>query len=83
MLEGKSTIKQQQQQLGGIWVAQSVKPPTCVVISRFVSSSSTLGSVLTAQSLEPAWDSVSPSLSVLPPPPPQLMLCLCLCLSRK
>ena len=39
-----------------------------------VSSSPTSGSVLTAQSLEPASDSVSPSLSV----PPLLMLCLCL-----
>ena len=35
--------------------------------------------VLTAQSLEPASDSVSPSLSA--PPPLALSLCLCLCLS--
>ena len=50
----------------GAWVAQSVKHPTSVqiVISRFVSSSPMLGSVLTAQSGEPASDSVSPSLSV-------------------
>ena len=48
----------------GTWVAQSVKPPTWaqVTISRFVSSSPTSGSVLTAQSLEPASDSGSPSL---------------------
>ena len=38
-----------------------------VMISRFVSSSPTSGSVLTAQSLEPASDSVSPSLSAFPP----------------
>ena len=37
---------------------------TQVMISRFVSSSPASGSVLTAQSLEPAWDSVSPSLSL-------------------
>ena len=42
-----------------------------VMISRFVSSSPALGSVLTAQSLEPASGSVSPSLSA----PPMLMLC--------
>ena len=45
------------------WVAQSVKHPTSAqVISRFVSLSPESGSVLTAQSLEPASDSVSPSL---------------------
>ena len=43
-----------------------------VTISRSVTSSPASGSVLTAQSLEPASDSVSPSLSV----PPLLMLCL-------
>ena len=55
-------------------MAQSVKRPTSaqVMISQFVGSSLALGSVLTAQSLEPASDSVSPSLSV----PPLLMLCL-------
>ena len=49
----------------GTWVAQSVKCPTSaqVTISRFVSSSPASGSVLTAQSLDPASDSVSPSLS--------------------
>ena len=54
----------------GAWVAQSVKHPTSaqVMISQSVSSSPALGSVLTAQSLEPASDSVSPSLS--PPPLP-------------
>ena len=60
----------------GAWVAQLVKHLTLaqVLISRFMSSSPTLGSVLTAQSLEPASDSVSPSLSA----PPPLMLCLAL-----
>ena len=53
----------------GAWVAQSVKRPTSaqVMISRSVSSSPASGSVLTAQSLEPASDSVSPSLSDPPP----------------
>ena len=45
------------------------------MILQSVSSSPTLGSVLTAQSLEPAWDSVSPSLSV---PPPLSTPCVCL-----
>ena len=57
-------------------MAQSVNRPTSaqVMISRFVSSSPTSGSVLTAQSLEPASDSVSPPLSA----PPMLMLCFSL-----
>ena len=52
----------------GAWVAQSVKRPTLVqvMISRFVSSSPASGSVLTAQSLELASDSVSPSPSAPP-----------------
>ena len=67
--------------LRGTWVAQSVKRPTLaqVMISLFVGSSPTLGSVLTAGSLEPASDSVSPSLSA----PPPLMLCLSVSLSLK
>ena len=50
-------------------MAQSVEHPTLAqaMISQFVSSSSMLGSVLTTQSLEPALDSLSPSLSVPPP----------------
>ena len=50
---------------GGAWMAQSVKRLTSaqVMISQSVSLSPTSGSVLTAQSLEPAADSVSPSLS--------------------
>ena len=49
-------------------MAQSVKHPTSaqVMISRFVGSSPTSGSGLTAQSLEPVSDSVSPSLSAPP-----------------
>ena len=38
-----------------------------VMISWFVGSSPTSGSVLTAQSLKPAWYSVFPSLSTLSP----------------
>uniref|UniRef100_A0A8C9M2M8 REST corepressor 1 n=1 Tax=Panthera tigris altaica TaxID=74533 RepID=A0A8C9M2M8_PANTA len=53
----------------GAWVAQSVERPTSaqVTISRSVSSSPVSGSVLSAQSLEPVSDSVSPSLSDPPP----------------
>ena len=60
-------------------MAQLVKHLTLaqVMISWFVSSSPTLGSVWTAQSLEPASDSVSPFLSV----PPLFAFCLCLSLS--
>ena len=52
----------------GTWVAQSAKHLILIraMISQFMGSSPTLGSVLTAQSLEPASDSVSPSLSALP-----------------
>ena len=55
-------------------MAQSVKRPTSaqVTISRSMSSGPMSGSVLTAQSPEPASDSVSPSLSA----PPPLTLCL-------
>ena len=58
--------------------AQSVERPTSaqVMISQFVSSSTASGSVLTAQSLEPASDSVSPSLSLCPSPAHALSLCL-------
>ena len=50
----------------GAWVAQLVGRPTSaqVMISQFVSSSPTSGSVLTAQNLEPTSDSVSPPLSL-------------------
>ena len=55
-------------------MAQLVERPTSaqVMISWLVSSSPASGSVLTAQSLEPVSDSVSPSLST----PPPLMLCV-------
>ena len=61
-------------QLGVAWVAQSVKRLTSaqVMISQFVGLSPLSSSVLTAQSQEPASDSVSPSLSA----PPLLVLCL-------
>ena len=64
----------------GVWVAQSGKCPTLaqVMISWFTGSSPASGSVLMAQSLEPALDSVSPSPSLSAPP----LLALCLCLSR-
>ena len=49
---------------GGAWVAQSVEHPTSaqVMMSPFVDSSPASGSVLTAQSLEPASVSVYLSL---------------------
>ena len=62
----------------GAWVAQLVKHPTSaqVVISRFASLSPASVSGLTAQSLEPASDFVSPSLSASP------LLTLCSFLSK-
>ena len=62
----------------GAWVAQLVKrlTSTQVMISQLVSSSPALGSVLTAQSLEPPSDSVSPSLSLCPSPAHSLYLSL-------
>ena len=67
--------------LRGAWLAQSVEHTTSaqVMISRFMGSGPTSGSVLTAQRLEPASDSVSLSLSA----PPLLVLCLSLSLSFK
>ena len=65
----------------GAWVAQSVKHPMLaqVMISWFTSLSPVSGSVLTARSLKPASDSVSPSLSA----PPPLALCLSLSIINK
>ena len=62
-------------------MAQSVEPLTSaqVMISWLMGLSPVWGSVLTAQSLEPASDSVSPSLSV----PPRLMRMQALSLSLK
>ena len=61
--------------LRGTWRAQWVKRLTLaqVAISWFVGSSPALGSMLTAQSLEPASDSGSPSLC---PAPCSCSLCL-------
>ena len=61
-------------------MAQLDEGPTLAqaVISWSMSSSPASGSVLTAQSLEPASESVSPSPSV----PPLLMFCLSLSLSK-
>ena len=60
-------------------MAQLVKRSTSAqaVISQSVGLNPASGSVLTAWSLEPALDSVSPSLSVPPP------LALCLSLKNK
>ena len=65
-------------------MAQSVKHLTLaqVTISWIVGSSPASGSVLTAHSLEPASDSVSPSLSA-PPTPAMLFLSVSLFLKSK
>ena len=61
-------------------MAQLVGQPTSaqVMISQLMGSSPASGSVLMAQSLEPASDSVSSSLSA----PPPLMLCLSLSVKK-
>ena len=55
----KNILHQEKFHKRGTWVAQSVKRLTSaqVMISRSVSSSPALGSVLTAQSLEWGWNS--------------------------
>ena len=53
-----------------------------VMISQLMSSGPTSGSVLTVQSLEPASDSVSPSLSLCPFPACVLSLCLSVSVSK-
>ena len=65
----------------GTWVAQLVKCPTSaqVMVSWFMNSNLTSGSVLTAQSRKPPSDSVSPPLSA----PSMLMFCLSLSLNNK
>ena len=70
------------QENGGIWVAQVVKllASAQVMISDFMSLSPASGSLLIDQSLEPASDSVSPSLSA--PSPLVLPLFLSLSLSK-
>ena len=75
LLELATFLFGEERSLGwGAWVAQSVERPTSahVMISRFVGSSPASGSVLTAESLEPASDSVSPPLG--PSPAPTLSL---------
>ena len=66
-------------------MAQSVERPTLaqVMVSQFVGSSPASGSGLMAGSLEPASDSVSPSLSAPPPLVLSLPLSLSLSLSQK
>ena len=62
----------------GAWaLSRLCQTSTQVMISRFVDSSPVSGSALTAQSLEPASDSVSPSLSA------PTLLTLCLSLSQE
>ena len=58
-------------------IAVRVDIPVVFMISQLMSSSPASGTVLTAQSLEPASASVSPSLSAPNP------LTFCLCLSQK
>ena len=66
-------------------MAQAVERPTSaqVTILQSMGSSPASGSVLTAQSLEPASDSVSPSLSAPPLLTSMLSLCLSVSLSLK
>ena len=66
-------------------MAQSVGCPTSaqVMISQFVGLSPASGSVLTAQSLEPASDFVSPSLSLSLPLPCSCSVFLCLSIINK
>ena len=63
----------------GTWVGQSAKHLAQVMTLWFISLSPALGSVLTAQSLEAASDSVCPSLSA----PPRYVLSLSLTLKNK
>ena len=67
--------------LRGAWVAQLVEHLTLaqVMILQLVSLSPVLGFVLTAQTLEPALDSLFSSLCVSP----LLALCLSLSLAQK
>ena len=68
-LKKKINIKlKKSKEAWGTWVAQSVKRPTSaqVMISEFMGSSPASGSALTAPSLDPTSDSVSPSFSSLP-----------------
>ena len=75
----KKVLNKQKKKNWGAWVAQSVGRLTSaqIMISQSVGLSPASGSVLTAQSLEPASDSVSPSLSAAP------LLVFCLSVSQK
>ena len=77
--EGKTPQAQRKER--GTWVAQLVKHPTSaqVLILKFMGFSPALGSGLTAQSLEPASNSLSPSLSLSSSPACTLVS---LCLSK-
>ena len=59
---------EKKQKIGAPGWLKSVERPTLaqVIISWFMGLSPASGSVLTARSLEPAWDSVSPSLCSSP-----------------
>ena len=72
---GKITLKKMSR---GTWVAQLVKclTSTQVMISQLVGSSPASGSVLTAQSLGPVSDSVSPCLSLTLPRSCSVSFCL-------
>ena len=70
-LEGPLAVAGRDQLEGGCgwgaWVAPSVPTLAQVTILPFASLSPMLGSVLTAQSLEPVSESVTPSLSASAP----------------
>ena len=77
----RESTHQKSVESGGAWVAQWVKHLTSaqVTILQFASSSPASGCVLTAQSLEPALNAVSPCLST----PPLLVLSLSVSLKNK
>ena len=83
--EHQKNMVPNEEDLLGTWMAQSVKCLTLaqVMISLLVGLSPTSGSVLTAQSLEPASDSVSPSLSLPLPCSGSVSLSLSLSLKNK
>ena len=82
-MDDRNNVNFKKAHVRGAWVAQSVKPLTSaqVMISQLVSSSPASGSVVTAQSLDPA--SVSVSLSLCSSPARARSLSLSLSLSQK